>query len=1692
MAEDLRFTAELIDAMSAPLNAIAEALTKVADSMNAATTVFQQGFDASVKASEALQASMDGLGKQVEGASQNISSAGKVVEDQLVPALGAVETSIDIVDRRIFSLNDSLKANTQATIDDATSAENLVIAQEQLTIQANALANTNNALAEQTYQNTLATDDLNFSNEALLNVQNQLVGQTGLLRGEVYDLTGKMIENTDAVVLDTDAVNALTPKVIDLTTVTATAASNVGDLMVVTQDQTKATLDGTAATVLNTDATKLNTDAVKAASSTYSSGTKVVNNYNSAINRSTTANNQANAAGKAGEEGRKQGYGAILGATMLLGMAGAAARVGINLIKTGIDGEQALQLIASMTGATSAQLQGYTAQLEALAPIVGKTISDLAGGLYDITSVGYTGQAAMDMLTVSAKAAAAGGSDLHTVTDGLTAVMKDFELGTDQATKVTDQLLMGVRVGKAEFSDYAKAIGLVGLVSHQAHFSMEETNAALATMTVVYHSTKQAGQNLQHLIQALGIEFQKVEKRADGAGIALNHTKFESEGLRDRLMDLWNASGHNSSKFRQLIGDATSFKAAMALLDGGMKDYNANIEAMKHASDGLGATQEAFNVQAQTMRMHLDQLKAAFSVLGLNIAQIAAPLLNATLGLLVTIFSKLNEVIAQHRQVAMPVLITLAGIIGGMLLGAIVALSEILVPMMASAAAIAVPFALAGGALAAFGFAVKKAYDSSPQLRDALHQLWGAVKELGGVVLSMLTPAFDHIRGVISDVGNVLGTLFGHTEQVTGTFFKWETVTKNVNGHLVTVHQRVEEVGNKLVFIRGPLSFVIDGIKNFAEFLHTLAQRLSNFLHPLHSLATDTEAVGAKWHGVIDAVRPVHQEFGRVRDAVKNVDDRIIGIHHTLQPVGENFGRLGKAVKGVDDHIMHLHGALAPAAEAFRRLADAASKPHQHLSALRTILEHVKTVLGPLAGAFAILAPIIGGLAFMHSMAFVGVLFKIATIIPKVTGFLSMLGSNLRWLSVIFNIVVKSTQGWSGIAQLLGNILSKGLLPALSSLGGEIAAVLVPLGIILAVIAAVAAVVVSVVWSFQHWWKTSEAFRNIVKGVIDELKNIGNIIMSNVKPVIDQLSQTFKENLVPAWKSMQDGFNQAKPLMQIIAAIVGGILLVALGLLIGVIKGLAQGIGGLLVGIIKFIGGMVQAFAGFFQFFMAFWGGIVHILNDLLTGHLDRIPGHAIQMFNGMKEGVINILKGLGTAILGLLQGLWNGISGLLGGLVTGFIGFFQHIFDKLVGHSIVTDLVTRIIFLIATLPGKIAEQLIKLVAQFLGFLGGLLKQAPKVMDDVVHGIAGAAGGLLTGALPHVAKFAADGVKNIGDLAQKGLGLFNQMADQMSGKAKVMKDKVALEHLQMKAQSLTHVAEMNVQEVHQLENMRTHILDELAHTKDGAKRHALEMQLGVVDQSIQMHKNAANAAMHQRTDVNKQINDMKVQTQKDAHDMNTNVVSQAIQMGQNFVNNVASMAGNVGGKIKNMADDIVKKITDIGGRMKQAGINLIQSLIDGIGSMVGNVANAAGNIAKTIGDHLHFGSPTKKGEGRTVLEWMPNLVNQLSEDLARGEQKVGTSAAKLAASIRQQIVNGTNNTTGAGANLGAGGGALIGTGANNANTKQEVHLHLDGGLGAGLQLLDPASRRRFARQIAEEMGRSVGMQGRLDNGYSGF
>lgn len=92
------------------------------------------------------------------------------------------------------------------------------------------------------------------------------------------------------------------------------------------------------------------------------------------------------------------------------------------------------------------------------------------------------------------------------------------------------------------------------------------------------------------------------------------------------------------------------------------------------------------------------------------------------------------------------------------------------------------------------------------------------------------------------------------------------------------------------------------------------------------------------------------------------------------------------------------------------------------------------------------------------------------------------------------------------------------------------------------------------------------------------------------------------------------------------------------------------------------------------------------------------------------------------------------------------------------------------------------------------------------------------------------------------------------------------------------------------------------------------------------------------------------------------------------------------------------------------------GKNMIQGFIDGIKSMASAVTDAVSNVVGGVKDFLGFGSPTKKGEGRHIVEWGENMISGFIDGMEKAMPELHLAASKLIPNISgSSSVTNTNN-----------------------------------------------------------------------------
>jgi TP901 family phage tail tape measure protein len=243
--------------------------------------------------------------------------------------------------------------------------------------------------------------------------------------------------------------------------------------------------------------------------------------------------------------------------------------------------------------------------------------------------------------------------------------------------------------------------------------------------------------------------------------------------------------------------------------------------------------------------------------------------------------------------------------------------------------------------------------------------------------------------------------------------------------------------------------------------------------------------------------------------------------------------------------------------------------------------------------------------------------------------------------------------------------------------------------------------------------------------VLPVFKQIGGFLASTFGPVGQQLQQLFTGQLMPLFQQLGSAIQGLMPGFLLLGKFVGGILAIAFTLLIGIISGVIKVIAGLaadissaIAGVVQFVTGIVQVISGIFQFFNdLFHGRFGKLLGDLKTigagianavGGIFQAVGSVVHgvlgslgnFFEGFAQGVVGVLSVFGKAgegVKNLFQTVFTFIGGIfsaIGSTIHNFVNWvvqpFQWLYDVLVGHSIVPDMINGIVQWFTSLPEKV------------------------------------------------------------------------------------------------------------------------------------------------------------------------------------------------------------------------------------------------------------------------------------------------------------------------------------------------------------------------------------------------------------------
>jgi TP901 family phage tail tape measure protein len=320
-------------------------------------------------------------------------------------------------------------------------------------------------------------------------------------------------------------------------------------------------------------------------------------------------------------------------------MATAAIGVGVSMlgmaavgVKAAMELETAMNNVATVWDEAGQKVAGTTLSLKdagdqvlELSTELPQSASVLAGALYNVASSGFQGTEAMEVLAASAKAASAGLTTADVAVRGITAVMNAYGPAAGTAAHISDVLFQTVNVGVISFEELSAVMGdFVGTAS-AAGVSLEQANAALATMTLNGINASESSTSLSRVMQEFIKPSEELSALLQSMGYESGVMALEQEGLAGIIGKMSGIVGDSVENWTALFPEIRAVKGVLALLAGDGENYARVLGSLTDEAQVFEATQRALDKQSQSLGFQMAVLKNSVMALATELGQALLP-----------------------------------------------------------------------------------------------------------------------------------------------------------------------------------------------------------------------------------------------------------------------------------------------------------------------------------------------------------------------------------------------------------------------------------------------------------------------------------------------------------------------------------------------------------------------------------------------------------------------------------------------------------------------------------------------------------------------------------------------------------------------------------------------------------------------------------------------------------------------------------------------------------------------------------------------------------------------------------------------------------------------------------------------------------------------------------------------------------
>lgn len=583
--------------------------------------------------------------------------------------------------------------------------------------------------------------------------------------------------------------------------------------------------------------------------------------------------------------------------------------------KSASDFQNGMAKMSTLFDTSKTSVSSLSKEFLTLSNKTGLSATELAEAGYQALSAGQSVDKVGKFVETAGNLAKAGFTSTTTAVDVLTTAMNAYGSSAGSADQIANKLVRTQNLGKTTVDELASAMGKVIPTASSMGVNINNLTSGYVSLTKQGIATAEATTYMNSMFNELGdsgTTLGGVIK--DKTGMSFQDCMKSGMSLADVLQITKQYADDNGIAYNELWSSAEAGKAGLAILNGGVDEFNKTVETMASDTDDVGEALDKLNTPSVKAHKAINQIKNSGIELGTAFIGALAPTLEKVCGVVekaTTWFSSLDDhtktMIATAMgigAVASPVLIIGGKIVSGIgsmvgkigtAISSISSLSGSVGGLSGVLGAITSPIGLVVVAITALIAIFVALYNTNEDFRNTVQSAWATIKETISTVIEAVKQLISAFIQLVKQAWDAWGQDIINV--VTNAF---NYISTFIDSALKIIQAVIQTV---TALIKGDWSGVWDGIKNIVS---TVWDAIKNLISAGIELVKSIIQLGLNviktvfttvWNAIKGIVQAVWNDLKSVIETVLNAIKSFIST--ALNAIKTVFSTIWNAIKSV-------------------------------------------------------------------------------------------------------------------------------------------------------------------------------------------------------------------------------------------------------------------------------------------------------------------------------------------------------------------------------------------------------------------------------------------------------------------------------------------------------------------------------------------------------------------------------------------------------------------------------------------------------------------------------------------------------------------------------------------------------------------------------------------------------------------------